>query len=50
MFVTNVPVMLAVMWLFLGALGVSVAPREWRSILLPAAIVAGAVAFFLGAT
>jgi len=42
--------MLAIVWLFVGALGLSVAPREWRSILLPAAMLAGALACFFGAT
>jgi hypothetical protein len=46
MLVANVSVTLAVMWLLVGALGLSVAPREWRGMLLSAAMLAGALAYF----
>jgi hypothetical protein len=47
MLVANVSVTLAIMWLIVGVLGLSVAPREWRGMLLSAAMLAGALAAYL---
>ena len=48
MLVANVSVTLAVMWLVVGALGLSVAPREWRGMMLSAVVLAVALAYLFG--
>ena len=48
MLVANVSVTLAVIWLLVAALGLSVAPREWRGMMLSAAMLAVALAYLFG--
>jgi hypothetical protein len=50
MLAANTSVTLAVIWLLVGGLGLSVTPQEWRGILLSAVMLAGALVCLFAAT